>query len=254
MAAVVLAGAKNAGKLEEVSDASHEALISIMGRPMVHYVIDALKASESIDRIVLVGPVDPLKVEGEFEGVDLVQSGSSMVENIQIGIDHLGEDRPVLVVTSDIPLLVAEAVDDFISRTESVSADLYYPIIAKEINDERYPGVRRTYVRLKDGIFTGGNLALVEPEIVPACREVFARAVALRKKPWKLSRLLGFAFIFKLLFNRLTLQEIEARVETVLGFRGVAVITPYPEMGIDVDKPDDFQLVEKLLRERDSKE
>ena len=52
--AVVLAGAKNRGKLHEVSDAPHEALIPIVGRPMVHHVLDALKASAFVDRIILV--------------------------------------------------------------------------------------------------------------------------------------------------------------------------------------------------------
>lgn len=245
--AVVLAGADNHGKLGSVSSANYEALIPLCGRPMVHYVVDALKDAKSVGRIVVVGPVDALRASGEMSGVDLVQSGDSMVNNIRIGIDFLKPAGPVLIVTSDIPLIKAEAIDDFVSRCERTAAEIYYPIVSRETNEAEFPGVKRTYVRLKDGVFTGGNLALLEPEIIAACEDMISRAVAMRKKPWQLSRLLGFKFIFKLLFNRLTLAEIEERVHRVLGFRGVGVVSPYPEVGIDVDKPEDLQLVENAL-------
>lgn len=248
--AIVLAGANNDGALGAVSDASHEALILLEGRPMVQYVLDALRAAPSVSRILVVGPVALLKKYGDFDGIELHEAGSSMVENLQIGIERLKPTGPVLVVTSDIPLISAEAVEDFVSRCEKLPADIYYPIISKDVNETRFPGVKRTYVRLKEGVFTGGNMALIKPEIVNSCREMIAQAVAMRKNPVQLSRLLGFTFILKLLFNRLTLREIEERVRLILGFQGVGVVSPYPEVGIDVDKPEDLFLVEAALKAR----
>ena len=81
---------------------------------------------------------------------------------------------------------------------------------------------------------------------------MIAQAVAMRKNPLKLSRLLGIKFIVKFLFNRLTLAEIEERVRLILGFRGVGVVSPYPEVGIDVDKPQDLALVEESFKARGS--
>lgn len=246
--AVVLAGAKNRGKLHEVSDAPHEALIPIAGRPMVHHVLDALKASAFVDRIILVGPPEILAGYPSPEGIDVVPAGESMVQNLRLGLARVRSDERALIVTSDIPLISAEAIDDFLSRCENVSADIYYSVVAKETNEAKYPGVKRTYVRLKEGTFTGGNIALVKPEVVEACEPMIAQAVAMRKNPLKLSRLLGFKFILKLLFNRLSMAEIEERVRLILGFRGVAVVSPYPEVGIDVDKPQDLALVEETFR------
>ena len=248
--AVVLAGADNQGKLGGVSNAEHEALISICGRPMVHYVLDALRASASVGRIALVGPAEALRASGNMERVEILDRADSMVENLRIGVESLASKGPVLIVTSDIPLIHPRAVDDFIERCQATRAEIYYPIVRKETNERDYPGVKRTYVRLKDGVFTGGNMALLEPRVVPACRRMIAQAVAMRKKPWKLSRMLGFIFIVKLLSNQLTLAEIEERVERVIGFRGVAVESPYPEVGIDVDKPEDLALVEEALRRK----
>ena len=44
--------------------------------------------------------------------------------------------------TGDIPLLTPEAVDDFLSRCQGVSADIYYSIVSKEANEAAYPGVK----------------------------------------------------------------------------------------------------------------
>jgi len=245
--AVVLAGARNDGKLKGVSECEYEALIKVGDRPMVEYVTDALRRAESVERTVVVGPPELAATYDGVDGIEWVEFGSSMVENIQIGIERLKPKGHVLIVTSDIPLITAEAIDDFVNRCGRTKADIYYPIVRRETNESAFPGTKRTYVRLKDGVFTGGNLALLEPAIVPACRDMIEQAVAMRKKPLKLSRMLGLRFIVKLIFNQLSLAEIEDRVQRVLGFRGVGVESPYPEVGIDVDKPEDLALIERAL-------
>jgi hypothetical protein len=40
---------------------------------------------------------------------------------------------------------------------------------------------------------------------------------------------------------------VEKRVEKVLGMRGLAVITPYPEIGFDVDKVEHVDVAKDLL-------
>lgn len=249
--AVVLAGAKNDGRLKAVDNTPYEAAIMIAGRPMLYYVLDALADVADIRRIVVVAP--PGLFEGDWQGkVQFVPCDATMVENIRRGLDALQTRRKVLIVTSDIPLLTPAAVKDFISRCRQRNADLYYPIISRTANDQQFPGVKRTYVRLREGVFTGGNMALLEPEIVATCHRMIGRAVAMRKKPWQLSRLLGFKFIIKFLFNRLSLAEIENRVGNILGFRGAAIICPYPEVGIDIDKPSDLQIAKEIISRRNA--
>src|SRR5690606_20611534 len=99
--AVVLAGATNRGKLSEVSDVPHEALIPIAGRPMVHYVLEALKASDSVQRIIVVGPEEALKTAGLPDGVEVTPAGESMVENLRLGLAKVSNNGPSLIVTCD---------------------------------------------------------------------------------------------------------------------------------------------------------
>lgn len=247
--AIILAGASNNGALRAVTDTPYEALIDINGRTMLDYVVDAVVGAKSISRVVVVGPAKALdSLAGRVYKV--VQCGDSMVENILIGLEVLHATGKVLLVTSDIPLLTSEAIEDFLKRCSEREADIHYPVVAKEVNETRYPGVKRTYVRLIEGTFTGGNLALLDPEVVRQCHLMIEKAVQMRKKPWQLSRLLGFRFIVKFLFSRLSIEEIEGRVRLMLGFRGVGIISPYPEIGIDVDKPSDLELVRNVLRAR----
>ncbi len=247
--AIILAGASNHGALRAVTDTPYEALIDIEGRAMLDYVVDAVVGSRDIERVVVVGPEKALaSLAGRVYRV--AQCGDSMVENILIGLEVLHSTGKVLLVTSDIPLLTTDAIGDFLRRCAEKEADIHYPVVAKQTNEASYPGVKRTYVHLVEGTFTGGNLALLDPEVVRQCHVMIEKAVQMRKKPWQLSRLLGFRFIVKFLLSRLSVAEIEERVRLMLGFRGVAIVSPYPEIGIDVDKPSDLELARNVLGAR----
>ncbi len=244
--AVVLAGGRVSEALGPNVGVAYQAQIPINSQPMVQYVVQALRAVPEIDRIVVVGPQELNQVLSS-DRCEVVELGETMVENLLRGLDTLQTTNKVLLATGDIPLLTPEAVVDFLTQARTIEKDIYYPIVSKEDNEASYPGVRRTYVRLKEGVFTGGNLILVNPQCVYKCQNQIARAVAMRKKPWQLARLLGFSFILKLLFNRLGLEEIEERVGGILGFQGKALISRWPEIGIDVDKSSDLQLARKII-------
>lgn len=246
--ALVLAGAPNNGRLGECSAASNEALIEVGSRTLLEYVIDALRGSSRIGRIVVIGPEKLIRERiGDGSADLIVESGVSLMDNILIGLDAMEGQEQVLIVTSDIPLLTPAAVDDFLDRCSQREAEVYYSVIRREVVEERYPGSKRTYVRLADGSFTGGNIALVSLDVIKRCRDTVERAIQMRKSPWQLGRLLGIRCMIKFLLRTLTIEDIEARVERVFHFKGLAIMTPYPEVGVDVDKPEDLALVRELL-------
>jgi GTP:adenosylcobinamide-phosphate guanylyltransferase len=239
--AVVLAGAKNDGKLQQADPAEFEALIDINGKVMLDYVLAALRGCEEIGRVVVVGP-DCLAERVTAPNIEYIRCGETMFDNLRLGIASLQSDTKVLIVTSDIPLIEPEAIQDFIRRCNTVEADVYYPITSKEVNEQKYPGVHRTYVTLQEGVFTGGNLVLLSPDFVEHRQHLIIKAIMMRKKPWQLARLLGFKSFVHMMTNKLSIREIEARVEQNMGFKGIGIISPYPEVGIDVDKPSDLEL------------
>ncbi|VBB06559.1 nucleotide-diphospho-sugar transferases [Lucifera butyrica] len=246
--ALILAGGQNNKQLSRFSSQSYEALIDIDGKPMVTFVVNALLQSRQVGRILVIGPARELGQCGFPSSVIIVEGGATIMDTIALGMEALGHSDKVLVATADIPLLTADAVDDFIGQCSGGTADLYYPVVPKEVNERHYPGNQRTYVRLKEGVYTGGNLFLVDPRIVPHCMDLARKIIDNRKRPFKLCQMLGWTFVFRFLAGTLRLREVERRVSELLHIRGAVIQSHYPELGIDVDKPSDLEMVRTAVK------
>ena len=112
---------------------------------------------------------------------------------------------------------------------------------------EKYPENLKTYVKLKEGRFTGGNLFLLNSKKIDNFLEIGKKMLLYRKKPWKMVKILGIFFLVKLILGRLSILDVEKRVASMMGIRGKAVICDYPEVGNDVDKPADLALAIKYM-------
>lgn len=245
--AIVLAGAGKESDLTRENNIDNKAFIEINKKPLVAYVAEALATSGMVDRIAVVGPAKRLEPLAEKYGIIAVPEADGITENLQAGYDALKPDRHFIVVTADIPLLTGRAVQETIEMCRPFTADFYYPIVKKEENEARFPGVRRTYATLKDGVFTGGNLFILSPKVLKSAMPKIRQVFALRKSPVKLAAFLGPLFIVKLLTRQLTIRELEKKVQELLGITARAVISKYPEIGVDVDKPSDLAVVKKAL-------
>lgn len=248
--AVIMAGGESSSELKQVAPYSNEALIIIGSYPMIYYVYSALRATPSIKNIVVSGPVECLRsILPHDEKLFFVESGENAIETFSRGVNFLGGriTSKVLAVPTDIPFITSEAISDFLTNCESAEADIYYPITSKEVNELKYPGVIRTYVHLKDGIFTGGNLFLLRSAALPGCMEFGLKVISRRKNPLAIARLFGFGLVCKYLAGQLSIKAAEKRLYEVAGINGKGIISPYAEVGVDVDKPDDLLLAQRYL-------
>ncbi len=249
--ALIVAGAKNNGALKDYSNKEYESLIEIAGKPMVQHVLEAVGTVKEISNIVIVGPEKiNQKINSHYK---IIEPEDVLINNIKKGIDALNNDHHILIITSDIPLITTRTIENFIKKCKlEKKHDLFYPLISKEINLDRYPEVDRTYVHLKEGIFTGGNIILVSPDIIKGPLDWYDKILSLRKKPFKMSQMLGFKFIIKFIFRQLSIKEVEKRISDIIGHECKALIVESPEMGFDVDKPSDLKMMkEKYLKEVD---
>ncbi|MCY0880082.1 MAG: nucleotidyltransferase family protein [Firmicutes bacterium] len=242
MHAIVLAGQPNQGLLKAQSASAYEAEIVVAGRRMADWVLDALQEAPSVSSIGLVGPESLRR-----EGVALAPMTGTLFGNIVAGLQTAppGAER-VLFLTSDIPWITAEIVEAFLAAAPR-DVDVVYPVIPKQEVVTRFGASKRTYVRLKEGVFTGGNIFLARAQAVVRLKEQAERLIAHRKSPWKLAQDVGWGLLARFATGRLSLDEVEARVGRVLGITGRALIFPYAEAGVDVDKPEDLRLAEQEL-------
>jgi len=247
IAAVVLAGGADRGELAAQTGIAHRPLLEVGGRPILLTVLAALRGAPSVGRIVLVGP-QGVQAGAADDAVDVrVPQGETFLGSIANGLTAAPADAEhLLLITGDLPLITAEAVEDFVRRGVVSGAEVCYPIIPKDSCERRFPGGRRTYVRLREGTFTGGNAVLATRSFLDRSQELIRRLYAARKNPLKLAALFGLPFLFGLLTGRLTIPQLEARASAIISGRVSAIITHYPELGFDVDKMEDLKVARRV--------
>lgn len=245
--AVILAGRPNTGALRELGPGSTDALVSVAGVPMITRVVAAAEACQALERIVVVGPAADLAPVLPGGRTEVVEAAGSLVENIRTGARALEGVSWVLILTSDIPLIDAGSLAETIRACNLESALFFYPIIPRPVYEARFPGSRRTYAKLADGTFTGGNVALIHLDALEQVLSVLEQVYELRKSPLRLAGFLGLGFVIRLLLGRLRIEELERFISSKLGVPGKAVIINAAEIGFDVDRPDDVRAAERFL-------
>ncbi|MFN3690535.1 MAG: hypothetical protein ACK4UU_06395, partial [Fimbriimonadales bacterium] len=129
-------------------------------------------------------------------------------------------------------------------------ASLTYPVVPADLCRERFPEMKRTTVRLREGEFTGGNLFWARRAV--ALRELprMETLYRARKQPGRLAMAIGVGLLLRFLLAKLvsprllSIEQIETRVARILKVPVKAIITPYPEVGTDIDKLEHWQAVQ----------
>ncbi len=249
--AVILAGGKICDELRAAALYDNEAFIKIAGQPMILYVYRALRQSDYINRIVISGPGHELqKIMPEDEKLYFAAGGENAIESLANAVYLLRNNSisgSILVMPTDIPFITRTAIDDFIEQTERMEGEFFYALTSKEVNDKKFPGVSRTYVQLKDGIFTGGNLFLMRSDIMDKALDMAVQLVMRRKNPLAMGRLFGFRLVCNYLLKKLSIDMVEKRFYEVMNIKGKGVISEYAEVGVDVDKISDLELAKEYL-------
>ena len=227
-----------------------KGLVRVSGKPMIEWVVDAMRQADLVSGVAAVVP-SAEDLGPWADRVDkLVVSDGGFMDNVIAGIESFRVDRPVLVSTGDLPLLDGPALDDYIRASLASGADITYPVIRKSDILLQFPETERTFVRLKDGPVTGGNMMILNPALVSGARELGERLFAARKSPVGMARVLGVRFIVRLLTGRLEVHELEAKMGELLGGTGAAVFTRHASIGLDVDKPADVAFAERMASKK----
>lgn len=230
------------------SHCSHRALLRLNGRYLLEYLLETLRDTTSIVGTALVIPTETHDQLSYLPGIS-VTSGETFVENMMRGVRALAEYSPshILFITGDIPLVTPSGLNDFIHESIASGAALTYPIIPREDCEAHFPGAKRTYVRIKEGTFTGGNVILTKANLLDDKEALIQGLFAARKQPIKLAGILGWNTVIRMLTGTLTLPYLESVGTHLLDAPIRAIITHHAAIGFDVDKAVDLAAVERAL-------
>ena len=253
MDAVVTAGGVPAADepLYSYSQGRSKSLIDLGGRPMIQWVLDALAGAPRIERVAVVGLDESSGVTCGDKPLGFLPSQGDMIPNIQSGVRWLASVNPqahqVLLASSDIPAITTEMVDWVLDEAAGDEYDLYYTVVEKEVMERRFPRSKRSYITTSDAVVCGADLNVVAVRAVLdiAHRALWEKVVESRKNAFKQAQLVGFDVLLRLVTRQITLGYAETNISKRLGIRGRILRCPYAEVGMDVDKP--WQL--ELLRE-----
>ncbi|HEY9077867.1 MAG TPA: nucleotidyltransferase family protein [Anaerolineaceae bacterium] len=245
MYAIIAAGGKSTPKdpLYPILKGGLKAFLPIHGKPMVQWVLDTLAMANSVEGVVMIGPPADSPVVFQ-KPLKIIESDLDLFGNLELGARTIRQIDPnqelALFVSADLPAITPEMVDWVAEQMQGKTHDLYYSVITRQVMEARYPASRRTYVQLKDVEACGGDVNGVRIGLLCEDHPLWQKIIASRKNPLKQASLLGFNTLINVFLHRYTLSQAEAAISKRLGVRGKVLVCPYAEVGMDVDKP--FQL------------
>lgn len=269
----------------------NKAFLDIAGRPLLRHVVDALLAAESIADIYVIGPVGQVRdaLQGEPAQVHLVPQEGNMLANCWAGVyaseakqaaDGSERDamRPYLVISSDLPIISSDSLDDFIARCaddDRASEQAYGLMVGLADEDGLAPfsknGIVRPFVELDFARVRLANIYVARPWVL-SNQEFLQTGFGFRKAiNWRNVVGLAYSFLSQAggrqaawmtmrlqatmlaarrggrMYRRLrrwnTRERVEARTSMVLGGPLRIVVTPFGGLSLDVDDENDFRLL-----------
>jgi 2-phospho-L-lactate guanylyltransferase (CobY/MobA/RfbA family) len=225
---------------------------------MLARVVRALDATPMVGRIVVCG-LDPATAASRPEldrvlggaAVSFIDAAPTPSASVAHAMERLADCFPLLVTTADHPLLGADLIADFGARATGSDADVVVALIEADRVRSAFPGIRRSFLRLRGGAYKGCNLFLFR---TPESRRAPLRWMEVerhRKRPWRMVRALGLSPVLRLAARRLTLDDVVRLVSEKMGVRVEATLLDRPEAGFDVDDPSHLAAAERFLGARD---
>ena len=292
--AVVLAGTHQNTK--RLISGRNKAFLEVGGQVLIRYVVDALLAAESIGLIFVVGPADELLevLAGYSSRVRVVGQRGKMLTNCWAGIEASEDchrydasipvhERPLLVISCDLPLVTARSVDDFVGRCARAdnASEVPFAMLAGVADepgvrpfhpDGAKPGIKRPFVELEFGRLRLANIYVGRPRNL-ANQEFLQTGFSYRKaKDWRNVVALAFNFFkshggwqaawmtvriqltlmlskrkgywYRRLKKGNTRERVEKSVSEVLGGPVKIIITPFGGLSLDIDDEEDFRILD----------
>ena len=156
-----------------------------------------------------------------------------------------------MLSSSDIPAVTGPIIDDVVESCAPFSQAVYYPVVSQKLMESRFPMSNRTYVKFKDIYVAGGDLIIVNPNLVEIDQELWRAIFDARKYPWRIAKILGLRTLLRFVTRRMTLDEATTIGQEIMGQPVKVLVTNHAEIAMDVDKPGHLQLLTTELTSSD---
>ena len=244
---IILAGGKG-GPLTEATGVEEKALLELHGRPMIEWVIEAFHDSPLVDRIVVVGSESLDDLECMRHVRKRIPQGLNVVQNLLHAVGYVKArlydgKRPhngYVISFCDAVFLRAELVTETLEAIRAAAAGLVLHYVERATFVAAGLPAKRTYIPISGREYTGSTIYYVQhfSKILGSLTKL-AEMRKNRKDPQGILRVLGC--------EGQDLPAIEQALGHALGTSVRICVSPHAELGLDVDKPSDYELALQLL-------
>jgi 2-C-methyl-D-erythritol 4-phosphate cytidylyltransferase len=166
----------------------NKAFLTLQGKCVILYVVEALQQVQSIRDIYIVGLKDKLdqtlhsgRIDRQYpKRIHVVEQKANLYENVwqtflqsqQVELKDIDttphRDKAVLIVPCDAPLITPQEVEHFISHADMDRYDHVLGLVSREKLRHFYPqaskpGIKMAYLHIQEDSFRINNLHLVKP-------------------------------------------------------------------------------------------
>jgi len=247
MNAIVLAGGGPDAVSAGAPDLPNKAFVEIGGVALVARVIAALRSAPEVERIIVVAP-PAAHGHAALAGADERRAdGPRMLDSLASGLTGAAPDELVLIAASDLPVLTAAGIAEFLGQARARDLDVAYAIVSERDHQAAYPAVPHTWAKMVEGRFCGGGLAALKPRALPALRGILDQLGTARKSPLRLAAIFGWDILPRFALGSLTVAAAERRASAILRAPAGAIACTRPEVAVNVDRPSDVALANGLV-------
>lgn len=254
--AILLAGSRpGVDPLAAAAGVALKTLIPVAGEAMINRPARALLDHPAIERLVILTQSpqpfldDPAtRWLTEHPRVVFEPSGRGIASSLLPLLERADMALPLLVATADHVLLDGDMIDQFVG--EARGSDLAVAMVERAMLMMRYPRSRRTWLKFRDGWWSGANLFWFGSPKAARVIALWQEVEQDRKKGWKILAAFGPLALVGALLRITSLRGGIARVGRRFGLDARLVAMRQAEACIDADKPDDITLIEGILTER----
>ena len=256
LTALLLAGSRPGfDPLAQAMGVAIKPLARIAGQPMINHPARALLAHRAIGRVVILTQHPDLYAADpatawlhRHPNVRFEVSRAGIAATLLELLDSANAPLPLLVTTADHVLLDEAMLDQFVEQAGR--ADIAVAMVERKTLLARYPASRRTWLKFRDGWWSGANLFWFGSSGARSVIALWREVEQDRKKGWKILAAFGPMVLAGALLRILTLRGGVARIGRRFGLTARLVAMRQAEACIDADKVEDVELIERILRER----
>ena len=259
--ALVLAATRGGPRdpLAQAGGVSHKAFIDLAGKPMLRRVVEGVIDSGRVGRLIVSIEQEAMdeakQVLAGLESqvpITYTPSRDSIGASVTGVTDAFPDALPLVVTTADNGLHTGDIVRSFCDQLDGVAADGALGLTDANCVLEKYPEGARAFHRFRDGQFSSCNLyAFLTPKAFKGAA-IFNGGGQFGKKPKRLIGAFGLVAFLVYKTHLMKMRPFVRFLSRAIGLDIVPVFLPFAEGPIDIDRMSDWQLAERILREREA--